>query len=233
MTPDGELELQELGPISKLAHNMLQYAKKLSPMYYVKHFVPTLKNRSDITPEEFKSAEFTRKRAAAIEYYLVVWLIVAALFTVAVLIVHPNIYLMLICYFFATIRIIEIMQVTVNVTVFDRYAGRPDNIIASSARVLVLAATNFIELAIWFGMLYALGIDRLTGAGQPATAFYLSFMTQSTIGYSNVYPTGYLRIIAAIQGLVAILFLVLVLARIVTALPPMNVFRNNKHDRKT
>lgn len=201
-------------------------------MHYLKPYIHTLKDRSDLTPEEISNTDFTRKRASTVEYYILIWFGVATLLTILVITLNPNIILILISYFFATIRIIEIILVTVNVTVFDRFTGRSDNTIASSARIVVLTSINFVELALWFGILYALGIDKLIGAGRPATAFYLSFMTQTTIGYSNVYPTSYLRIVAVIQGLVAILFLVLVIARIITALPPINAFRNKSYLEK-
>jgi len=56
---------------------------------------------------------------------------------------------------------------------------------------------------------------------QPVTAFYFSIITQLTIGYGDVYATGWLRIIAAAQGLIGALFVIVVLGRAVLS-PPKN-----------
>jgi hypothetical protein len=52
-------------------------------------------------------------------------------------------------------------------------------------------------------------------------AFYVSIVTQLMIGYSNVYPTGWLRVVAAVQGLVGFVFVVLVFGRFVAAQRPI------------
>jgi hypothetical protein len=87
-------------------------------------------------------------------------------------------------------------------------------------RTLVLAVINYVELMLLFGLVYALNCQLLHGAGQPATAFYFSVITQLTIGYGDVYATGWLRIIAVVQGLIGALFVIVVLGRAVSA--PMN-----------
>ena len=84
-------------------------------------------------------------------------------------------------------------------------------------RSLVLAAINYVDLMLWFGLIYALNYQLLNGAGQPATAFYFSVITQLTIGNGDVSPTGWLRIIAAAQGLIGALFVIVVLGRAVSA----------------
>jgi hypothetical protein len=86
-----------------------------------------------------------------------------------------------------SLRILEVLQVTVNATLFD-----PDDVVSSSARMLVLAAFNFVELILCFGVVYATNYQMLMGAGRPVTGFYLSVITQLTIGYGDVYrPAGF------------------------------------------
>jgi hypothetical protein len=68
----------------------------------------------------------------------------------------------------------------------------------------------------------------LVGAGKPVTGFYLSVITQLTIGYGDVYPTGWLRVVAAIQGLVGALFIILVIARLVASLRPIREFLDDR-----
>lgn len=91
--------------------------------------------------------------------------------------------------------------------------------VASFTRSIALALVNFVELCTCFGVIYAKDYERLSGAGQPLSAFYFSVITQLTIGYGDIHPTGYARVIAAIQGTVALVFIVLVFARIVQSLP--------------
>jgi hypothetical protein len=92
----------------------------------------------------------------------------------------------------------------------------PTNVI-SPQRTLVLAAINYVELMLWFGLVYALNYKSLHGASQPATAFYFSIITQLTIGYGDVSPEGWLRIEAALQGLIGALFVIVVLGRAISA----------------
>ena len=94
--------------------------------------------------------------------------------------------------------------------------------VISTQRSLVLAAINYVELMLWFGLIYALNYKSLYPPGtQPVTAFYFSIITQLTIGYGDVYATGWLRIIAAAQGLIGALFVIVVLGRAVSS-PPKN-----------
>jgi hypothetical protein len=91
--------------------------------------------------------------------------------------------------------------------------------VVEPVRTLVLAAINYVELMLWFGLLYALNYHSLHGASRPVTAFYFSIITQLTIGYGDVYAMGWLRIIAAAQGLIGALFVIVVLGRAVSASP--------------
>jgi hypothetical protein len=118
-----------------------------------------------------------------------------------------------------SLRIVEIIQVTVNATLFDALSGRPDELAASRARMLVLSGINFLELVICFGIIYAMNITYLHGAGNPLTAFYFSTITQLTIGYGDVYPMGWLRIAVAVQGIMNTLFVVLVFGRLMASFP--------------
>ena len=86
-------------------------------------------------------------------------------------------------------------------------------------RTLVLAGINYVELALCFGMIYALNYHSLHGADRPITAFYFSVITQLTIGYGDVYPMGWMRVLAAAQGLIGAFFAIGVFARAITALP--------------
>jgi hypothetical protein len=108
-------------------------------------------------------------------------------------------------YLIAALRVVEIIARTTIV-----------KDVISTQRTLVLATINYVELMLWFGLFYALQYHCLHGASQPATAFYFSIITQLTIGYGDVYAMGWLRIIAAAQGLFGALFVIVVLGRAVS-----------------
>jgi hypothetical protein len=108
----------------------------------------------------------------------------------------------------AVIRIVEIVGRIVDVTE-----------VISPLRTLILAGINYVELALCFGVLYALNYKSLSGADRPITAFYFSIITQLTIGYGDVSPTGYLRLLVVVQGMLSALFVITVFARAIAELP--------------
>jgi hypothetical protein len=120
----------------------------------------------------------------------------------------------------ASLRIADILQAIINAVLLGKQ-------VASPMRTLILAALNFIELGLCFGLYYALNYDKLSGAGRAVTGFYFSFITQLTIGYGDVYPTGWLRIVAVLQGLIAALFVILVLGRVIASLGMLNGARKS------
>jgi hypothetical protein len=150
------------------------------------------------------------------EGYVVWWFVFALVISVAVCLLYDRVvavgwlaYLLAaLIYLLALLRVPEIIVRTTTVDFSD---------VVLIQRSLVLAAINYVELMLWFGLIYALNYQLLNGAGQPATAFYFSVITQLTIGYGDVSPTGWLRMIAAAQGLIGALFVIVVLGRAVSA----------------
>lgn len=120
----------------------------------------------------------------------------------------------------AVLRVIDIVQATVNVTLFDRLRGRADNRVASRSRLVVLGFLNFGELIVCFATIYGASWHLLKGAfTSPWDALYFSVVTQLTIGYGDLTPTGILRLVVVAQGMSGLAFLALVFARTITALP--------------
>jgi hypothetical protein len=123
---------------------------------------------------------------------------------------------------FAALKILEIVRVTASVVLFD------EGVVVSVERIFILAAINFLELGLCFGLFYALHNQLLEPTPVGAlTGFYFSFITQLTIGFGDVHPTGWLRIVAVIQGLTAALFVLLVFGKIVASLRPLKT-QNDK-----
>jgi hypothetical protein len=119
--------------------------------------------------------------------------------------------------FIAFLRIIEIIHRSV--------VGNVKRV----ARTLALAIINYVELALCFGIIYGFNYGSLSDTAaqatqptQPIVGFYFSIITQLTIGYGDISPTGWLRAVAAVQGLLGAFFIILVFARLVTSLPPVS-----------
>jgi Ion channel len=219
---DPDPPLAALSPVTASMRRLFAFAKWLSPMQWLGRRYSLFRPRSELTQEEIQSKEFTRRRALAIERYMVAWLgLELVLVMVSCLGIWPT-WIGLIFGIVVASRIIEVIQVTVNATLFDALSGRPDERVASRARMIVLAGVNFVELLLCFGLIYAADYASLRGAGRPVTAFYFSIITQLTIGYGDVYPTGWLRVVAATQGLVGILFVILVFGRFMASLPQVH-----------
>jgi Ion channel len=156
-------------------------------------------------------------KPADTERYVVGWFVVGFVISLAVCLLYDRVTpvrwvvypLATLIYLIAALRGVEIIARTT--TVKD---------VISIQRSLVLAAINYVELMLWFGLIYALNYHCHHGASRPVTAFYFSIITQLTIGYGDVYAMGWLRIIAAAQGLIGALFVIVVLGRAVSASPP-------------
>jgi len=209
---------QEIGFLTEAVRRLFHFAKWLSVVSWLGLIYPLFKPRSELKPDEFGQAEFTKRRARAIDLYVTIWLVVELLVVSISCSVDLSFVARLLVAVVVSLRIVEIVQVTVNVALFDAVSGRPEELVGSRVRMLVLAGLNFLELLLCFGTIYAVNYKGLSGAGKPVTGFYLSAITQLTIGYGDVYPTGWLRLVAAIQGLMGALFLILVVARFVASL---------------
>jgi hypothetical protein len=170
------------------------------------------------------------RRAHAIEFYMIGWLGLEFALVIFSCLWPLPFHVSLVFAVIGFLRIFEIVQVAVNVTLFDPLSGRPDERVASRARMVTLAGVNFIELLLCFGLIYANDYQRLAHAGRPLTAFYFSVITQLTIGYGDVYPTGWLRVVAATQGLVGLLFVLLVFGRFIASLRPIKGILDDDKD---
>ncbi len=219
--------LSDSSPILNFVRLIFKWLKNLSPMGWLAKFgrkrgpeskLSLFRSRSELTSEELRTKEFIRERVQFIDYYVIAWLLLELFFVIlACLDCGPGWFRVIVA-IIAITRIIEIVQVNVNTTVFDYMSGRSDEEVASKLRMVVLSGVNYLELIICFGLIYAVNVSEI-GSKQPVLAFYLSLITQLTIGYGDVHPLGWLRVVAAIQGLASLLFIVLVFGRFIASLP--------------
>jgi hypothetical protein len=190
-------------------------------MVWLSNWWPSLKPRSDITEKEIQDLAWAKRRALAVERYMIGVLIVLATFIVLVQFsgLRERTWFAVVVVVIAALNIVEVLQVTLNATVFDRYSGRPDDQVASTARMIVLAMVNFLELGASFGLIYSVFLEHLCGAHNTGDAFYFSAITQLTIGFGDIHPEGFLKAVVAGHGFAGVVFVLLVVARFVNALP--------------
>jgi hypothetical protein len=125
----------------------------------------------------------------------------------------------------AGFRTVDIVQAGVNTVLFDglRQAHRGSQTILSFHRKLLLESLNYLELIVLFGLMYSTIQGRFGGKLKVWTdPFYFSAVTQLTIGYGEITPVGFGKLLAISQALVGFFFSVLVLARVVSVLPRMH-----------
>ncbi len=177
-----------------------------------------LGTRSALDKAVVESVDLTADRARAVELFLMVYYVLDILAFACTFSGCTTLHVAGVVW--AILRIVDIIQASVNVVLFDRIRGRKDNRVASQTRLATLAIMNYLEFIVCFAAIYATGLlGELEGASSPWDALYFSVLTQLTISFGDVLPVAAIRIAAPIQALSGLLFLVIIFARIISALP--------------
>lgn len=98
-------------------------------------------------------------------------------------------------------------------------------LVSSPARIVLLGGINYIEVIISFATIYCTCLHELWISAdknemiRPLHALYMSTMTQTTVGYGDIHPMGWLRFVACVQALVGMAILVLLVGQFVNSLP--------------
>ena len=171
-------------------------------------------------------AEATKRRSRRIETYILMWFAIEAALLVAA--ARGALVPVWLTQLLVWVRILDIFQSSVNLGVFDQLRARGRLMISNAVRTLVLSFLNYLELIVCFGILYTTILPSLHGAESWADALYYSIVTHLTIGYGDIRPLGWARVISAVQGLIAVAFTILILGRIVSVLPRIESVM--KHD---
>ena len=159
----------------------------------------------------------TIRRSRRVEGYLIAWfLIEAALLVDAANRLGGPVWMVRVL---ATVRVLDIFQSSVNMSVFDQLRSEKSLVISSAVRTLVLSFLNYIELLVCFGVLYSTLEGQLVGSSGWLDDLYFSVVTQLTIGFGDIKPIGWARFVSVMQGLIAVAFMILIFGRIVAVLP--------------
>ena len=174
---------------------------------------------------ERKSLKATAKRAKQVDTYVVAGLFVEVASYFAVVFLRTRCLLCTaVCGALTAVVIVKILEIpstALRVALFDRvHLDRGvEHGVASRARMVVLGFVNYVELIACFAVIYAWAPEAL-GLSEPDwfAPFYLSAVSQLTIGYGELHPEGWLRPIACIQGLLALMLILLLIGRFITML---------------
>ena len=163
----------------------------------------------------------TKRRGRRIELYIVGWLVVELLMLWQATSAQSVWRILLSA--LASYRLADILQATLNLNVFDRLRIDVAQIyVATLARTALLSVWNFFESILCFSVIYATHQTLLRGVGEAhvlPTALYFSTVTQLTIGYGDVTPTGMLRAVVMLQGALGLVLAVFAISRVIAFLP--------------
>lgn len=211
----------DLSPLTWAAERFFRGLQYCPPQIF-------FRSRADLTQEEINSPDFTRRRGRRIDALIIFYVAIDAMLLALLTWRQPiGTILAAAVRLLAALRIIDIVQVTVNLAVFDALRGRVDNMVGSMARLVVLSFVNFVELILAFGIVYASALPMLSGAHSVGDAVYFSAVTQFTIGYGDIVPTAWVRWVVIAQGLSSFVFIVLVFARALSNLPTLKEFQKH------
>ncbi len=212
---------KELGYLSYLVAIIFRILQKLSPQVFIANRAESFaKITSDISSDDLK--KLTVKRANKIDFYIIVWLVIELASVIISTNILDNCYVKYLLLTLITFRILDIVQININLSLFDIfYIEKRINYMASVVRTIVNTTINFFELIVCFGVFYSCNILELQSVKETSDAFYFSLITQVTMsfGYGDVMPVGVLRIVTCIQLLLGYFFAALILGRFISLLP--------------
>ncbi len=175
-----------------------------------------------VNSEEFRCDPHgsTVRRSRRVELYIIAWFAVEAalLASVASGILLPAVLVRVVL----AVRVMDIFQSSVNMSVFDQLRTDKQVVISSAVRTLVLGFLNYTELLVCFGLIYTTLDSSLVGSTGWMDDIYFSVVTQLTIGYGDIRPIGWARFVSVAQGLISVAFTILILGRIVAVLPKID-----------
>lgn len=127
---------------------------------------------------------------------------------------------------FGVWRIVDIVCTAARIVLFDPYRTHytSEYKISSTVRSIILGFLNYLELIFAFAIIYRINghlIGAVGGANEYMSSLYLSAVTQLTVGYGDLRPLGFLRLVTSLQAFFGLALLSLFVARFISLLRPI------------
>lgn len=120
----------------------------------------------------------------------------------------------------AILRITDIIQVNVNLSLFDIIRiGKPFNYMASVVRTIANVFINYFEMILCFGIIYSYNVNSLTNISHWSDSYYYSITTQTTFGFGEIIPSGVIKWVTCLQLILGYFFTALIISRFISLLP--------------
>lgn len=125
-------------------------------------------------------------------------------------------------------RLAPVTGLALSCVIFWAILDRFDSIPQITTGVITEAFIAYLVLATAFSHAYCI-MDRFLGnafnqvipAWQTSAFLYFSMITLSTVGYGGIVPVSpYVRLVAALEGMIGVFFIAVVVARLVSAYGP-------------
>ena len=218
MTTESPVPLKRT-PVEAIAVALTVIVGWLTPRHYLKYLIPRLGDRAHIPAELLRDPTEATLNARATDFYVLLWLAIAIASNVIVA-TSECAALLVIVQVLLVSRVLEMIRAATGTSLIDRLRGRADTVVASSERLVLLALVNYLELILCFAVFYSIHRALLlhpadATAATPLEALYFSVLTQLTISFGDPLPYQWLRYTAALQGLLGLLFIAVVIARII------------------
>jgi len=217
--PDRIETLRSISPISYGIERIFRGLALLSPERLAG---PTRVGIQSQQADNVSRLRVARKRGRHIEAYLAGWLALEAM-AVAFGTTCPNRWVAGTFAALLVVRILDIIQTTGNISLFDRLQiNWRYYYLENTVRTILLSLVNYVELIVCFGFIYCLagrGGVGLAFKDSPFDGYYFSGATQLTIGYGDIVPGQWVKYLALFQGFLGFLYGILILGRFIALLP--------------
>ncbi|MBX3119099.1 MAG: two pore domain potassium channel family protein [Fimbriimonadaceae bacterium] len=136
---------------------------------------------------------------------------------------------------YAVWRIVDIVCTAGRIVLFDPYKTHytSEYKISSTVRSIILGFINYLELIFAFAIVYQINRNLIGppwASKDTLSSLYLSAVTQLTVGYGDLRPTGVLRLIASLQAFFGLALLSLFVARFISLLRPISSLDEDDED---
>jgi hypothetical protein len=217
--PERIRTLRAISPISYAIERLFHALASLSPERLAG---PTRVRIQAAHSDTVSRLSAARRRGRRVEAYLCAWLALeAAAMAFGTTCRNPWV-----TFAFTALmagRILDIIQITGNVSLFDRLKiNWRYYYIENTVRTILLSLINYLEFILCFGFIYCVagrGGRLLRFPESPFDGYYFSGATQLTIGYGDIAPHGWIKYLALFQGFLGFLYALLILGRFIALLP--------------